>query len=170
MNIYKNWVTGSILCPLSQMSWGILQVKLCFRKNQNTWHLIPQDGIFHCHCHENLKSHKQELLSYFGFCLLPLMLQTSGSLKVKPGAQTTAVINLKSQHLSVLGEVCWPEIEVSYKHCTTQIHIGALFWTGLWGRNFTTSTIQQNKMSITLSLLSRIIFNSTQKKISRPTT
>jgi len=84
---------------------------------------MPQDGIFHCYCHEKLKSHKQKLLSYFGFCLPPLTLQISGSLKAKPEAQITAVINLKSQHLSILGEVCCPEIEFSYIHCTTEIHI-----------------------------------------------
>lgn len=109
MKNYKKWATGSILCPLSPTFSGILQVKSCFRKYQNTWHLIPQHGIFHCHCHENLKSHKQELLSHFGFCLLPLTLQTSGSLKVKPGAQTTATANLKFQHLCVLGQVCCSE-------------------------------------------------------------
>lgn len=123
MNNYKKWATGSILCPLSPIFSGILQVKSCFRKYQNTWHLIPQDGIFHCHCHKNLKSYKQELLSHFGFCLLPLTLQTSGNLKVKPGAQTTAIANLKPQHLSVLGQVCCSKIEFSYIYCTTQIHI-----------------------------------------------
>lgn len=120
---YKKRATSSILCPLSPTFSGILQVKSCFRKYQNTWHLIPQDGIFYCHYHENPKSHKQELLSHFGFCLLPLTLQTWGSLKVKPEAQTTPTAKLKSQHLSVLGQVCCSEIEFSYIHCTTQIHI-----------------------------------------------